>query len=443
LHGIYSKKGIAYESVLPDYTLSSELSGKRVTHFKVDEDTKEKIYDKDGKEVESIPEGANEEEYKKEQIKINPDENLTKENYKMAKEILQGRLKDLGVEDYAVRLNEDTGDMIIELPDNIITDTLLQYLLCKGDFSMQDSESKIELMKKSDIKNASVVYGNEQTGEVTVYLSIKFNKEGTKKLADISKEYIKVEEENENNEVKDETTDEASSNQKKVSMIMEGTTFRTTYFGEEMKNGELTIAIGSGKDNQTVYEYATQAQVYAMLLNNGEMPIEYQVESSEYIASSISKVSLYTAIGVVLGIATLLVIYLLFKYKTNGIIASISFISSIALLLLMIRYTNTSVSIGGLSAMLSLIVFDAYFMIKILNHIKENSNEENVKHITYATYLQRFDVILVFLIIAVVFTFMPEVQVFSIGMTLFYGIISLIISNLLFMRNMLIAKYED
>lgn len=443
MHGIYSKKGIAYESVLPDYTLSSELSGKRVTHFKVDEDTKEKIYDKDGKEVESIPEGANEEEYKKEQIKINPDENLTKENYKMAKEILQGRLKDLGVEDYAVRLNEDTGDMIIELPDNIITDTLLQYLLCKGDFSMQDSESKIELMKKSDIKNASVVYGNDQTGEVTVYLSIKFNKEGTKKLADISKEYIKVEEENENNEVKDETTDEASSNQKKVSMIMEGTTFRTTYFGEEMKNGELTIAIGSGKDNQTVYEYATQAQVYAMLLNNGEMPIEYQVESSEYIASSISKVSLYTAIGVVLGIATLLVIYLLFKYKTNGIIASISFISSIALLLLMIRYTNTSVSIGGLSAMLSLIVFDAYFMIKILNHIKENSNEENVKHITYATYLQRFDVILVFLIIAVVFTFMPEVQVFSIGMTLFYGIISLIISNLLFMRNMLIAKYED
>ena len=443
MHGIYSKKGISYESVLPDYTLSSELSGKRVTHFKVDEDTKEKIYDKDGKEVESIPEGANEEEYKKEQIKINPDENLTKENYKMAKEILQGRLKDLGVADYAVRLNEDTGDVIIELPDNIITDTILQYLLCKGDFSMQDSESKAELMKKSDIKSASVVYGNDETGAVTVYLSIKFNKEGTQKLAEISKEYIKVEEEHEHNEVENETTETVSDNQKKVSMIMEGTTFRTTYFGEEMKNGELTIAIGSGKDNQTVYEYATQAQVYAMLLNNGEMPIEYQVESSEYIASSISKVSLYTAIGVVLGIVTLLVIYLLFKYKTNGIIASISFISSIALLLLMIRYTNTSVSIGGLSAMLSLIVFDAYFMIKILNHIKENSNEENVKHITYATYLQRFDVILVFLIIAVVFTFMPEVQVFSIGMTLFYGIISLIISNLLFMRNMLIAKYED
>lgn len=443
MHGVYSKKVMSYESVLPEYTLATELSGKRVTHFKINEDTEEKIYDKDGKEVASIPEGANEEEYRKEQVKINPDENLTKENYKKAKEILQGRLKALGVDDYAVRLNEDTGDIIIELPDNIITDTILQYLLCKGDFSMQDSEDKTELMKKEDIKSASVVYGNEQTGEVTVYLDIKFNKEGTKKLAEISKEYIKVEEENGNNEVNNETADNTSDNQRKVSMIMEGTTFRTTYFGEEMKNGELTIAVGSGTDNQTVYEYATQAQVYAMLLNNGEMPVEYSVESSEYIASNINKISLYIAIGVVLGIAVLLVIYLIFKYKTDGIIAGISFISSIALLLLMIRYTNTSVSIGGLSAMLSLIVFDAFFMIKILNGIKANPSEEEARFITYGAYLQRFDVILVFLIIAVVFTFMPEVQVFSIGMTLFYGIVSLIISNLVFMRNMLIAKYED
>ncbi len=442
MHGVYSKKVNSYESVLPDYTLATELSGKRVTHFKINDGTEEKIYDNEGKEVTSIPEGANEEDYRREEIKINPDENLTKENYKKAKEILQGRLKTLGVADYAVRLNEDTGDVIIELPDNIITDTILQYLLCKGDFSMQDSESKAELMKKSDIKSASVVYGNGQTGEVTVYLSIKFNKEGTQKLAEISKEYIKVEEEHEHNEVENETTETVSDNQKKVSMIMEGTTFRTTYFGEEMKNGELTIAIGSGTDNQTVYEYATQAQVYAMLLNNGEMPVEYNVENSEYIASNVNKTSLYIAIGVVLGIAVILIIYLIAKYKTNGIIASISFIASIALLLLMIRYTNTTVSIGGLAAMLSLIVFDAYFIIRILNNIKENSSEENVKFITYATYLQRFDVILVFLIIAVVFTFMPEVQVFSIGMTLFYGIISLIISNLLLMRNMLIAKTE-
>ena len=443
MFGVYSKKVISYESVLPKYTLATDLSGKRITHLKINTDTKEKIYDKEGKEVDSIPEDANEEDYKKEQVKINPDENLTRENYKKAKEILQGRLKDLGVDDYAVRLNEDTGDIIVELPDNIITDTILQYLLCKGDFSMQDSENKTELMNKSDVKNASVVYGNDETGEVIVYLDIKFNKEGAKKLAEISKEYIKVEEENKDNEVNNETTEETSSNQKKVSMIMEGSTFRTTYFGEEMKNGELTIAVGSGKDNQTVYEYATQAQVFTMLLNNEEMPIEYKVESSEYIASNMSETSLYIAMGIVLGIAVLLVVYLIFRYKSNGIIASLAFISSIALLLLMVRYTNTSISIGDLAAMLSLIVFDAYFMIKILNQIKENSNGENVKFVTYATYLKRFDVIIVFLIIAVVFTFMPQVQVFSIGMTLFYGVVSLIVSNLVFMRNMLIDKYED
>ena len=92
--------------------------------------------------------------------------------------------------------------------------------------------------------------------------------------------------------------------------------------------------------------------------------------------------------------------------------------------------------------MLVLMAFDAYFMTKILKSIKENPSLENVSFVTYGAYLQKLDLIIVLLIIAVVFTFMPQVQIFSIGMTLFYGIVSLIIANLVFMRAMLVSKYK-
>ena len=73
LLGVYSKDLISYDSALPDYILSSELTGKRVTYFKIDDASEDKIYDKDGNEVEEIPEDANEEDYTTESVKINPD----------------------------------------------------------------------------------------------------------------------------------------------------------------------------------------------------------------------------------------------------------------------------------------------------------------------------------------------------------------------------------
>lgn len=141
--GVYSKGTISYESDLPEYLLSSELTNKRVTYFQVDTSTTEEIiYDADGNEVDEIPEDADESEYTTETVSINDEENFTTDNYKKVKEIFEGRLSELGVEDYTVRLDEETGDVIVELEDDIVTDTYLQYLLAQGDFSMTDSEDR-------------------------------------------------------------------------------------------------------------------------------------------------------------------------------------------------------------------------------------------------------------------------------------------------------------
>lgn len=140
--GVYSKGVVSYDSELPEYLLSSELTNKRVTYFQIDTSTEEVIYDADGNEVDEIPEDADESEYTTETVSVNDEESLTSENYKKVKEIFEGRLSELGVEDYTVRLDEETGDVIVELEDDITTDTYLQYLLAQGDFSMTDSEDR-------------------------------------------------------------------------------------------------------------------------------------------------------------------------------------------------------------------------------------------------------------------------------------------------------------
>ena len=436
--GVYSKDGTTYKNMLPDYLLSSEFTGKRLTYFKINDKTEEKIYDKDGKEVDSIPEGANEADYKKENVKINADDKLNVENYKKVKEIFTGRLETLGVTDFTIRLDEETGEIVAELLDDMNTDELLQYLQCQGDFSMSDSKDGTVLISKEDVKKASVVYGRTETGGIEVYLKIDFTKEGAKKLAEVSRNYLKTEEEHDENE-ENKQDDE---NQKQVTMTIEGAKILTTNFGEEINSGVLTISLGTGANSEAVYEYMSRGQVYAMLINNDEMPITYEISTSEYIESSISNDLVYIIIGVMGALICATIIFMIFKYKTDGIIASLSLIAATAILLLLIRYTKTTISFGGIVSMALLLVLDVYLMSRVLNKIKRNGSIDNVFEATFKTYVEELHVIIVFLIIAVVFTFMPGVKIFSIGMTLFYGIISIAFANLLFMRSMLINSHK-
>ncbi len=428
--GVYTKNLVCYDSVLPEFKLSTELTGSRIASFKVSDEEEEKIYDKDGNEVDEIPEGANEEEYKKENVKINPNESLTTENYKKAKRIIEGRFKTLGISDYNIRLDEQNGNILIEIVDNMNTDTVLRYPLYKGDFSMVDSETKEVLMDKSDIEKASILYGNSGLGSLNVYFTIKFNSEGTKKLSEISKNYLGE---------MDTETGEEDETKPKVSLLIEGTEVISTYFSEEIDTGELTLTIGSGANGETLYNYMSQGQLYEMLLNNEEMPLTYELESSEYMTSSLGANAIYKIIIVMAVICAVIIIYMIIRYKKNGLVTSLSFIVGIAILLLLIRYTGTTISLGGIVAMFILIALDTYFMITILNSIKKDNSYENVVNTTFKTYLKKLDVIIIFLIIGIVFTFMAQLPIYSIGMVLFYGLISFMVANLVFMRNMLIT----
>ncbi|MCI8620896.1 MAG: hypothetical protein HFJ50_03770 [Clostridia bacterium] len=223
---------------------------------------------------------------------------------------------------------------------------------------------------------------------------------------------------------------------------MNGSDVLKTFFGEEISNGLLRITLGTSKENEVIEEYIDQGEFYSMLINNDEMPLTYEIESTIFVDGEFDN-KFEVIVAVTITIIALAFIYIIFKFKLDGLISVFTMIAGFALLSLAIKYTNVEVSLNSFIALIILTVLNVYLITKMLNKIKENALYETVANSTIKVYLENIEVIICSVIIAIVFTFMKTVSVYSFGMTLFYGIISMAISNLLFLRTILLRKYSD
>lgn len=413
--GIYKKDKGQMVSILPDYKLSMNLSGSRTARL-INDFTKEVIYDSEGNVA---TDGTNEdgtlkEGYTKKDEKVNKDEVLTKENYELSKEIIEKRLKANNVSDYILRQNTEDGSIMIEISEDENTNSLISDLTYLGSFEIVDSETKEVLIDNSGIKRARAVYSDGNSG-TTVYLSIEFNKEGTKKFEEITKTYTSS------------VNDEGTTVTKKVTLNLDGQQLTETYFSEVITNGILQLSIGSvSTDSKTIQSYMEQAASVAALIDSGKMPVQYKLESNTYLAPSINeqvcKIAMYTLIAVIV----IALIYVCIKHKANGIFLSISYIGYIALVLLVLRYTNVMIAFETIVASLILLIVNYMFIKSILS---KQQKEGNVTEALKQTYMKYVSILLPLLIVAVVFTFMNWTAISSIGMVIFWGLIIMFIYN--------------
>lgn len=448
--GIYKQKHGVMENILPDYLLGKDISGYRMVTLKVDETTDEEA-DESTKEENATSDENNEDtntanteentnsvaenenntvdentENNSEQAeKEDSNENiLTKDNFEKSKEIIQDRMKYANIGEYNIRVSEEDGTITLELPENTRTDEVLQYLTLKGDFTIIDSDTKEVLLSKNDLKDATIMYYPESTG-TTVYLSINFNSEGTKKLEDITKKYI-------------ETTDEnGESTKKTITMQLDGQELLTTYFGETISNGQLQISIGnSTKDATELNDYINNASYMAMVLNNDMMPLTYTLDINQYVSAYINQDVLQILIIIVAVIMAILIIYLLIKYKASGLFASIAFIGYLALLMLIIKGTNIYITLGSMAAIAVSLIIQFIAMNSVL---KANKEKKNINE----TILNTTIMLIPIYIIAIVFCFNSWLQLSSFGATMFWGLLLSSIYNYLVVKNVLVIKSED
>ena len=336
--GIYTQKQNQMKNQIKDYDLSMDLKGARILSIKPKEDKETIIKDTEGNKIteELTDEQITEKGYTKEEVNKNA-EKLTKENFEKTKTIIQKRLKNMGIENYIIRLNEETGEIFIELEENTETDTIVSNIGATGKFEIQDSETKEVLLDNSDIKLVDVRYNTAETG-TDVYLNIQFDKEGKNKLTEITENYKTINTTTENATTENTTTEntttenttsesETTEAQKKVVIKIDDEEVTTTSFDNIIRTGSLQLTVGKSSTSRSkINENAKKANNIASTLSFGNLPVDYEVSQNEYILSNITTKKIQQLITIIAIIAVIGLIALMLRYKLTGVLSSIAFI---------------------------------------------------------------------------------------------------------------------
>lgn len=450
--GIYMQVQNRMENQVKDYELAMDIKGARTIRLKINNETKEVIKDKDGNIVKTeetlTDEQLAEKGYTKEQQPLNKEEVLNIENYQKAKEIIENRLKNLSVPYYEIALEEKTGDIIIQLPENGQVDNLISNINTVGKFEILDSKTKEVLMDNEDIKLANVMYGSTGENGTAVYLNIKFTKEGAQKLEKISNDYKKPEEsEQEDTENAEGTEAEktAETEEKKVIMQIDEQEMMNTNFDEPIRTGKLQLSIGkSATDNQTLQGYVQRAANIANILDNGNMPIQYEIAENKYVLSDITEEQFQwveIALAIVIGLGA---IYFIIKYKGLGFLGAISTLGLAAIYLLTIRYANVTLSLTGVFGIFVTIILNNIFVNKILE--KTNKEEKITKtgviDAIKENYKEFFLKLIPICISVIVFCFINWTPISSFGMIMFWGILLIAVYNYIITNVLLRIKAD-
>lgn len=423
--GVYNVASINGDNLIKDYNVGMELKHKKLLRLKVDDTVNEVFYDAEGKKQEKQnAEGT----YTSAQEPVNPQEVLNKENYKKALSIIEKRLNSMEAEEYKLRFNEENGTIELELLDNDLTNYIIESIRVPGEFKIIDSDTKEVLMDASSVKKAGVLYSSANSASTTVYLDIEFNKEGSKKLEELSKTYVKTTEQvvNEEGKSEDKTTE------KKITVQIDDNSIISTSFGEPLTNGHLYISVGQGTtNNEELKNYALQASIYASIIENGTVPVVYTVEQNKVIVSNINK-NIIPIVSVVALVIEAIVLIVVFRIK--GIIASILQIGYVSLLLLILKYTNVYISIEGLFAIVLIGLLNMAFIYKIMYLIKKG---ENALKSVNDNIVKFINVSVPVLIVAIIFCFAKLLEINSFGMVIFWGYVVSLLYNIVFTKTIL------
>jgi hypothetical protein len=460
--GIYLKSNGVWKNVLEKFNYGMELSGFRELHFVLDdtEEEKEVYVDKDGNIIGNVEDGQEttsdtdislvdedtsdateatdatevteatenteeiaqeaetEPEYTTETrvVKANEDSAINIENFELAKKIIQKRLEDFSSYEYNIRLDNVTGELVLELPDDDDLSVKESLVMSTGKIEFMDYQTGVILIDSSCVKSATTLTSTEDS-QYQIYLQLKLNEEGAEKLKEISQKYVT-------------TTDDAGEETTQyVSVKYDDQVITTTYFGEELSTGAISIPLGSATSDITEYNEAkVQADRIAKIISEEEMPLVYKLSSDNYIKADITEEMIMIAEIVFAVVVFIISIALIIKFKGKGLKSAIASVGYIAILSIIIRYTNVVLTLNSTIAFVAVVIINYIFIFKFLSELKINTNPK----IAFGNTIKElyFSIVPV-CIIAIIFTFMASTVINSIGMVLFWGLFIQVIYNAL------------
>ena len=211
-------------------------------------------------------------------------------------------------------------------------------------------------------------------------------------------------------------------------MTIDDETVVSTYFEEEIDNGIIQLSIGTSSDSSTLQTYFRQASNIAVLLNTNPMPLTYEIEINRFVHSDITMQTIKMIAIISAIVFALMLVYMIIKYKKNGLMGAILNIGFVALLLLAIRYGNVTISNLGILAIALSTIIEYITIMKILNIYSKKDNDKILKELK--TFAKNYAIAIIPLIVlAVTFALIKWQELNSMGMVFFWGTLIMIIYN--------------
>ncbi len=217
----------------------------------------------------------------------------------------------------------------------------------------------------------------------------------------------------------------------------------TTYFAQEMTDGQMQVSLGTSSDSEQIQNRITQATNIAVFLNTDTMPLTYKIDVNKSVYSSLTDNVLKIAIIVSIVIFALLLIYMIIKYKKEALLAVVTNIGFVAILILIIRYTNVDITLTGLITIPISVIIQYVFLMNILKVKTEKiDNDSKIKRVK-ETIRSGIEKLIPVAVIAVVFALTKWETVYSAGMLLFWEIAVLILYNLSTLKIMFLKNEQS
>lgn len=423
LGGIYVKDKNIMKNVLPEYLLGMDLDTDTIIKLEVAKDEEDT-----SKETTEENNNANSEESSNQNSEQNSEQNgqaeniYTENNYKKSKEIFEKRLKSANIKQYTTRFDSETGNIILEVPSDTDT-TVLQNMFVVGKTEVKVSETNEVIINENNIKQITVgiddSYKSYGIGSV-VKLDIEFTKEAKNKFQEMKNNYVIP---------KDEQGNETENN---IVISIDGSnicSMKESEFLEVAVNGTLPLRYGDyTTDTETLNTTLKEANNIKNIVENGSLPVKYSIKYTNDIHSNINK---YGVISVFAVIFTVMFIYLVFKYKLKGILSAVTILGFGSLLLLIIRLTNTQMSISGFVSIGIMLILQFIYLIKLL------SNEKITSKVFTEEIIEMSKMLIPAFIMSAVIAFGSVLEISCFGIVIFWGIITFEIFNNIITRAIL------
>ena len=283
-------------------------------------------------------------------------------------------------------------------------------MVSKGKVQITNVSTSEVIVDTNGFKDASATIDKTTFTEPVVRIKIKLTKDAKNALKNASTK----------------TTDnEGNESEVTFRLAIDGTKLyddTATSFIKSAENGVIDLIMGQEtQELEQVYEVAL---IRVAQIKNGELSSNYEQDSLQIVSSNINTKSI---IIISIVIAIIMLAYAIFKFKKKGILSVISLVGLLASILLVLRYTNVKITIFTILGLAVILIANYILILKSLEN--EKTFKENITEI--------LNVLIPCIIIAIVFCCAPYLQLATLGMTIFWGVIVMFIYNAIITRILL------